>query len=254
MKMRTILAPLLLTGLAGCTNTPFMLADSGTQSVSVATRTSEGVAIHGAQCTLSNDAGQWELRAPGSVTVNRSTSNLTVTCAKGELGGFNVVVPGQQTLACEGGEICGYPSIIQVDMTGPHRKIRVSGHGSVPENREYSEGQRRLLAMRASRLDAYRALTEQIYGVRVSGNSTVRDMAIHSDLFRTYLDAFVRGARVLSVTAYPDGVYETELEVTLGNEFYAALGGGSGDCGMVGGVGPGCAYAGGGTGGLYITP
>lgn len=104
--------------------------------------------------------------------------------------------------------------------------------------------------MRASKLDAYRALVEQIYGVRVVGNSTVSAMAAQNDSFRVYVDAFVRGSRVVSVTPMADGNYETVLEIDLDQGFHdyfgkgmATLGGGSSLCGGVkGSVGSGCAY------------
>ncbi|HAV35243.1 MAG TPA: hypothetical protein DCX52_02615, partial [Massilia sp.] len=54
-----------------------------------------------------------------------------------------------------------------------------------------SAAQRKLLAMRASRLDAYRAMAEQVYGVRVEGGSTVGALALKDDGFKVYIDAFI---------------------------------------------------------------
>jgi outer membrane protein FlgP len=76
-----------------------------------------------------------------------------------------------------------------------------------------SPAQRKLLAMRASRLDAYRAMAEQVYGVRVEGGSTVGSLALKDDSFKVYIDAFIRGARVTNTALREDGTYETTVEM-----------------------------------------
>lgn len=104
--------------------------------------------------------------------------------------------------------------------------IRVSaiGYGATSSFEGYTSGQKRLMAMRASKLDAYRSLAEQIYGVRVRGNSTVSAMAAQNDSFRVYIDAYVRGAQVVSITPMAEGNYETVLEIELGNDFFNRMG------------------------------
>jgi hypothetical protein len=76
--------------------------------------------------------------------------------------------------------------------------------------------------MRASKMDAYRSMAEQVAGVRVTGNTTVADMMSKNDGLRVAVDAYVRGARVVTVTPMSDGNYETILEVELDNQFYSA--------------------------------
>ena len=79
--------------------------------------------------------------------------------------------------------------------------LNATGYGAV--NMASCEGQcdrvapaqRKLLAMRAARLDAYRAMAEQVYGLRVEGGSTVGSLALKDDSFKVYIDAFIRGAR-----------------------------------------------------------
>ena len=73
--------------------------------------------------------------------------------------------------------------------------------------------QRKLLAMRAARLDAYRAMAEQVYGLRIEGGSTVGSLALKDDSFKVYIDAFIRGARVTNVAQRDDGTYETTVEM-----------------------------------------
>ncbi|HUW50285.1 MAG TPA: LPP20 family lipoprotein [Sulfuricella sp.] len=102
----------------------------------------------------------------------------------------------------------------------PTIRLTAVGYGASSSFDGYTQGQRRLMAMRASKLDAYRALAEQIYGVRVVGNSTVSALATQNDGFRVYVNAFVRGSRVISVTPMADGNYETELEIDVSQNFY----------------------------------
>ena len=79
------------------------------------------------------------------------------------------------------------------------------------------------MAMRASKLDAYRALAEQVQGVRVNGNSTVSAMMAQVDSFRVFVDAYLRGAQVVTVIPMNDGNYETTMELTLDNRFFYAF-------------------------------
>jgi len=97
--------------------------------------------------------------------------------------------------------------------------LTATGYGAVNtalcqgECDRISPAQRKLLAMRAARLDAYRAMAEQVYGVRVEGGSTVGSLALKDDSFKVYIDAFIRGARVSNVAQRDDGSYETTVEM-----------------------------------------
>ena len=92
-------------------------------------------------------------------------------------------------------------------------RLTAVGYGATSAFDGYSPGQKRLMAMRASKLDAYRSLAEQIHGFRITGNTTVAAMMVKSDSFRVYIDAHIRGARVQTVTPMSDGNYETVIEV-----------------------------------------
>ncbi|MEN6585102.1 MAG: LPP20 family lipoprotein [Sulfuricella sp.] len=97
------------------------------------------------------------------------------------------------------------------------------GYGATIPNSNYTEGQKRLMAMRASKLDAYRALAEQVYGVRITSNSTIAGLAAQHDSFRAYVDAYIRGAKIVTVTPMADGNYETVLELELNEQFYQTV-------------------------------
>lgn len=75
-----------------------------------------------------------------------------------------------------------------------------------------SRSEKVLQAIRASKLDAYRELTEQVYGQQIQGETTLRDAVQTRNELQGSVDGMVRGARV--VRSYPlDNMYATELEL-----------------------------------------
>lgn len=99
-------------------------------------------------------------------------------------------------------------------------KVTAIGYGALPTQEGFSLEQRRILAIRASKLDAYRALAETVAGLKITGSSTVSAVTMTNDSFRVYVEAYLRGARVLTVTPLPGGSYETVLELQFGGDFY----------------------------------
>ena len=98
--------------------------------------------------------------------------------------------------------------------------VGATGYGAPPP-KYYPENQRRLMAMRASKIDAYRALAETINGLHIWGGTTIGDMVVQKDRYRVFMDAYVRGARILNVTANDDGNYETVIELMVDENFLA---------------------------------
>lgn len=99
-------------------------------------------------------------------------------------------------------------------------KITGIGYGAESTFAAYTPGQRRLMAIRSAKLDAYRALAEQLYGIRIDSNTSVATLTAKNDSFRARVNAVVRGARVVSVTPMADNNYETVLEVYVDKKFF----------------------------------
>ncbi len=77
-------------------------------------------------------------------------------------------------------------------------------------------GQDKLMAKRAAQVDAYRKLTEQIKGLRISSDTYVRDYVAESDQIQSALDSFIKGLRIDGMPRYlPDGTCEVDVQVTL---------------------------------------
>jgi hypothetical protein len=98
-------------------------------------------------------------------------------------------------------------------------KFMAVGYGSQGSYTQYNIGQQKLMAMRAAQVDAYRSLAEQVHGFRVWGNTAVSAFVTQNDSVRTYVDSFIRGARIVSMTSIGDGNFEATVELTLPPDF-----------------------------------
>ena len=88
-----------------------------------------------------------------------------------------------------------------------------TGYAVISIQNHKNSAQQRLLAIRASKLDAYRALTEQVYGQQLDATTTVADMTVLNDTFRTRVDGVIYGATLVSITPVGDDTYETTLSL-----------------------------------------
>lgn len=80
---------------------------------------------------------------------------------------------------------------VTVEQAFKQDVILVMGEG-VPKKGS-TGGQRRLTATRAAEVAAQRALVELLRGVSVTGDTTVRDAELESDIIRSSVSGFVRG-------------------------------------------------------------
>jgi len=66
-------------------------------------------------------------------------------------------------------------SVVQPAQASKPELMKISGIGYGAESTfgAYTPGQRRLMAIRASKLDAYRALAEQLHGVKNDSNTSI---------------------------------------------------------------------------------
>ncbi len=98
-------------------------------------------------------------------------------------------------------------------MVEKRETLLATGYAVISVQNHKLPAQQRLMAIRASKLDAYRALTEQVYGQHLDATTTVSEMVVMSDTFRTRVEGVVYGAVLVSITPVGEDTYETTLSL-----------------------------------------
>lgn len=99
--------------------------------------------------------------------------------------------------------------------------ITALGAAPISAQQGSTDTQRMLMAMRASKLEAYRELAERVYGQRIDSRNTLSAMVAQNDILEASVQGVIRGARVVKTYAVED-TYITELELDFA-EVYATL-------------------------------
>ena len=104
--------------------------------------------------------------------------------------------------APENGDIDWEKGVVRATGTG------ISTKGNV--------GQARALARRAAIVDAQRNLAEQVAGVQVTAETSMRDLEIEYDIVKTRVAAIIKGMQMVGEPKwYEDGTCEVTLEMPL---------------------------------------
>ncbi|MGB5856572.1 MAG: LPP20 family lipoprotein [Oceanisphaera sp.] len=100
------------------------------------------------------------------------------------------------------------------NFPGSTQNLHAVGYAPISLQNPADHQQKLLHAMRASKMDAYRELTEQLGGVMSSSSSTMNSNILQDGTVSNSSRGVIRGAKV--VNSYPDGdMYITELELDL---------------------------------------
>ncbi len=91
--------------------------------------------------------------------------------------------------------------------------IVATGYAVISVQNHKLPAQQRLLAIRASKLDAYRALAEQVFGQYLDATTTVAEMTVMNDSFRARVEGIIYGATLVSITPVGEDTYETTLSL-----------------------------------------
>ena len=109
------------------------------------------------------------------------------------------------------------PAVQTLQLPSPlvekRESLTATGYAVISIQGSKNPPQQRLLAIRASKLDAYRSLTEQVYGLNLDATTTVADMTVQNDTFRSRVEGVIYGATLVSITPAGDDTYETTLSL-----------------------------------------
>jgi len=101
------------------------------------------------------------------------------------------------------------------------RTIKVTGSSAIPPN-AITPGQGRLMAERGAQVDAYRLLAEQIYGLQLKSQTTVKDFITENDTIQTEIDGRINGAQIIDKRMNEnEGTVEVDVELWLGHVWQA---------------------------------
>ena len=93
--------------------------------------------------------------------------------------------------------------------------VTAVGSASISAQQATSLEDRKFKAMRASKLNAYKELSEQIYGLQVSSETKISNDRLTVEQSMGVTNGVIRGARVIGSYQVGDS-YVTELELDLG--------------------------------------
>ena len=93
--------------------------------------------------------------------------------------------------------------------------VQVTGYAPISLQSGATDQHKVLMAMKASKLDAYRELTALVHGQHIAGTTSVKDMMLQNNQFQGAVAGIVRGARVVKTYPIQNDVYATILEVDL---------------------------------------
>jgi len=95
-------------------------------------------------------------------------------------------------------------------------KLTSLGYASISAQRGNTFDLQMLNAIKVSKLEAYREMAEQLFGVLVKAENNIDGAQLQNDTLKSRVRGLVRGAKVLR--SYHEGdVYITELELDLQN-------------------------------------
>jgi len=100
--------------------------------------------------------------------------------------------------------------------------ISAVGYAPISDQKGASKSSRMLMALKASKLDAYRELTEQVYGQKVDSGQSLESLVIQNTRLDSSVQGMIRGAKVVKSYPVGDDTYATELELDfkLVNDIY----------------------------------
>ncbi|WP_105190553.1 MULTISPECIES: LPP20 family lipoprotein [unclassified Pseudoalteromonas] len=101
-----------------------------------------------------------------------------------------------------------------IEQPDSYPVLKAVGYAPIaPQPGETAE-QKSLMAMKASKIEAYRELAEQVYGQQLSAHTELAQAVASNDQLEAKVQGVIRGAKVMSSYVVGDS-YATELELDM---------------------------------------
>ena len=107
-----------------------------------------------------------------------------------------------------------YNAALVQSVLDRNNNIIATGYAVISVQKADTPAQQRILSIKASKLDAYKVLMEQVYGQYLDASTTVSEMIVQSDTFRAKVQGVIYGAKLVSITPVGDDTYETTLSLS----------------------------------------
>lgn len=95
----------------------------------------------------------------------------------------------------------------------PEPDIVALGFASITAQSGSDAAQRRLQAARAAKLDAYRNLAEQLYGLEFASDSIIADSRVREDHIRTRVSGMIAGAEIVNLEPLGNDSYQATVRL-----------------------------------------
>ncbi|WP_350546690.1 LPP20 family lipoprotein [Pseudoalteromonas sp. 5-MNA-CIBAN-0065] len=92
--------------------------------------------------------------------------------------------------------------------------LKAVGYAPISLQSGVNKSQKQLMAIKASKLEAYRELAEQVYGQQITAGTTVAGSIAQDDFLQSKVQGIIKGAQVIKAYAVDD-TYITELELNM---------------------------------------
>ena len=92
--------------------------------------------------------------------------------------------------------------------------LKAVGYAPISLQQGSNSSQKQLMAIKASKLEAYRELTEQVYGQQITAGTTVEGSIAKDDYLQSKVHGIIKGAQIIKTYAVND-TYITELELNM---------------------------------------
>ncbi|MGY6277724.1 hypothetical protein [Methylomonas sp. MgM2] len=119
---------------------------------------------------------------------------------------------------------CVSNSRVQSAMPADAKVLQANGYGRFDGGAGANVNYRWLSAQQSAKLNAYRGLAQQLYYEPLGSNKTVGTQVMSNEVYRIYLDTYLREARATDYRTVSDSL-KTTLELKLTPRFYQCMSG-----------------------------